>query len=185
MTAVSQACASSELLTSPTHNDSTWSQLRRSRLLNSYEMNKREFTMFRTCPTSPGSASPAAQAFLSSPELSSLSPVFALFTLQTWDGHSLTGATSIAKPRYTSCSKSVLDSSLSQGPGPVAELAKSGPCRQPSSLRLSTCLAKRCPHCCRWSLSICQQKIIASGNRKIIYESQATRQKRSAPLRQV
>ena len=26
----------------------------------------------------------------------------------------------------------------------MAELAKSGPCRQPSSLRLSTCLAKRC-----------------------------------------
>ena len=55
--------------------------------------------MFRTCPTSPGSASPAAQAFLSSPELSSLSLVFAHFTLQTWDGHSLTGATSIAKPK--------------------------------------------------------------------------------------
>ena len=55
--------------------------------------------MFRTCPTSPGSASLAAQAFLSSPELSSLSLVFALFTLQTWDGHSLTGATSIAKPK--------------------------------------------------------------------------------------
>ena len=36
VTAVSQACASCELLTSPTHNDSTWSQLRRSRLLNSH-----------------------------------------------------------------------------------------------------------------------------------------------------
>ena len=90
-----------------------------------------------------------------------------------------------AKTFFTSLSKSLLDSSLSQGPRPVAELAKSGPCRQPSSLRLSTCLAKRCPHCCRWSLPICQQKIIASGNCKIIYESQATRQKRSAPLRQV
>ena len=150
-------------------------------------MKKREFTIFRTCRTSPGSASPAAQAFLSSPELSSLSLVFALFTSQTWDGHSLTGATSIAKPKpfFTSVSKNVLECSLSQGPGPVAELAKSGPCRQPSSLRLSTCLAKRCPHCCRWSLSICQQKIFASGNRKIIYKSQATRQKRSAPLLQV
>ena len=37
MTAVSLACASCELLTSPTHNDSTWSQLRRSRFLNSHQ----------------------------------------------------------------------------------------------------------------------------------------------------
>ena len=82
-----------------------------------------------------------------------------------------------AKTFFTSLSKSLLDCSLSQGPGPVAELAKSGPCRQPTSLRLSTCLAKRCPHCCRWSLSsVCQQKIFAS---------QATPQKQSAPLRQV